>query len=110
MFLMPQERPLGPRLYPGQPHTPGHPHHRRDSRRVGKRIIFRDSQAPLKIAHRSPVSPDLLSDSQPKSEVQSPATDTLEISSLFTKKSLTFKGTLNHTPIKILIDSGAMGN
>ena len=23
---------------------------------------------------------------------------------------MTFKGTLNHTPIKILIDSGAMGN
>src|SRR5215218_5579589 len=110
MFPLPQERPLSSRLHPGQLHTPRHQYHQRTTRRVGKRIIFRDSQAPLKITHRSPVSPDLLSDSQPKSEVQSPAADTLEISSLFTQKSLTFKGTLNHTPIKILIDSGAMGN
>src|SRR3954467_7965235 len=110
MFPMPQERPPGSRLHPGQPHAPWHPRHRRNSRRVGKRIIFRDSQAPLKIAHRSPVSPDLLLESRPENEVLPHAADTLEISSLFTKKSMTFKGTLNHAPIKILIDSGAMGN
>jgi hypothetical protein len=42
-----------------------------------------------------------------------PAGTTLEISSLseaFTKKPLTFQGTLNHAPVRILIDSGAMGN
>src|SRR5829696_6527309 len=110
MFPLLQERSPSSRLHPGQPNSPKHQCHRRRTRGVGKRLIFRDSQAPLKIAHRSPVSPDLLSDSQPKREVQSPAADTLEISSLFTKKSLTFKGTLNHAPIKILIDSGAMGN
>src|SRR4051794_22602230 len=110
MFPLPQERSPGSRLHPGQPNSPKHQCHRRRTRRVGKRLIFRDSQAPLKIAPRSPASPDLLLDSQPKREVQSPAADTLEISSLFTKKSLTFKGTLNHAPIKILIDSGAMGN
>ena len=41
------------------------------------------------------------------------AEDTLQISSLsdnWTKKPLTFKGTLNHAPVNILIDSGAMGN
>src|SRR3954465_6687987 len=110
MFLMLQERPPGSRLHPGQLHAPWHPRHRRNFQRVGKRIIFRDSQAPLKIAHRSPVSPDLLLESWPKNKVPPHAADTLEISSLFTKKSMTFKGTLNHAPIKILIDSGAMGN
>src|SRR5215217_2991799 len=76
-------------------------------------MIFRDSQAPLKIRKLSPVSPDLLPDSQPRNEVPTTATDTLEISSLcetFAKRSLIFKGTLNHVPVKILIDSGAMGN
>ena len=73
-------------------------------------MIFRAPQAPLKINHQSPVTPDLLLDSWPKREVLTPATDTLEISSLFTKKPMTFKGTLNHVPIKILIDSGVMGN
>src|SRR5215217_6030279 len=76
-------------------------------------MIFRDSQAPLKIRKLSPVSPDLLPDSQPRNEVPTTAADTLEISSLcetFAKRPLTFKGTLNHAPVKILIDSGAMGN
>jgi hypothetical protein len=49
-------------------------------------------------------------DSRPRIEVETHAADTLEISSLFSKKPLTFKGTLNHAPIRILIDSGAMGN
>jgi len=49
-------------------------------------------------------------DSRPRIEVETHAEDTLEISSLFSKKPLTFKGTLNHAPIRILIDSGAMGN
>ena len=38
---------------------------------------------------------------------------TLEISSVneaFSRNPLTFKGTLNHAPVHILIDSGAMGN
>jgi deoxyuridine 5'-triphosphate nucleotidohydrolase len=38
---------------------------------------------------------------------------TIQISSLneaFSKKPLTFQGTLNHAPVRILIDSGAMGN
>jgi len=73
-------------------------------------MIFKAPQAPLKINHRSPVSPDLFPDPRPRNEVSSPAADTLEISSLFSKKPMTFKGTLNHAPIKILIDSGAMGN
>src|SRR3954471_8232769 len=110
MFPMLQERSPSLRLHPDQPHAPGHPRHRRNFRRVRKRIIFREPQAPLKIAHRSPVSPDLLLESWPENEVLPHAADTLEISSLFTKKSMTFKGTLNHAPIKILIDSGAMGN
>src|SRR6184192_4048484 len=73
-------------------------------------MIFKDTQAPLKSQHRSPVTPDLLPKSRSRSEVDPPSTDTLAISSLFTKKPLIFKGTLNHAPIKILIDSGAMGN
>src|SRR5215203_2057794 len=42
-----------------------------------------------------------------------PAGPTLEISSVseaFSRNPLTFKGTLNHAPVRILIDSGAMGN
>ena len=42
-----------------------------------------------------------------------PAGTTLEISSVneaFSRNPLTFKGTLNHAPVRILIDSGAMGN
>src|SRR4051812_34820541 len=73
-------------------------------------MIFKDTQAPLKSQHRSPVTPDLLPKSRSRNEVEPPSADTLAISSLFTKKPLTFKGTLNHAPIKILIDSGAMGN
>ena len=44
---------------------------------------------------------------------QLPEETTTEISSLnenLGKKSMTYQGTLNHTPVKILIDSGAMGN
>src|SRR6184192_3688325 len=73
-------------------------------------MIFKDTQAPLKSQHRSPVTPDLLPKSRSRNEVEPPSVDTLAISSLFTKKPLIFKGTLNHAPIKILIDSGAMGN
>ena len=73
-------------------------------------MIFKDTQAPLKSQHRSPVTPDLLPKYRSRNEVDPPSADTLAISSLFTKKPLTFKGTLNHAPIKILIDSGAMGN
>ena len=76
-------------------------------------MIFRDSQAPLKIRTSSPVTPDLLLDSRPERQVKSHAEDPLEISSLnetLTKKPMTFQGTLNHAPVKILIDSGAMGN
>src|SRR4051812_4396620 len=73
-------------------------------------MIFKDTQAPLKSQHRSPVTPDLLPKSRSRNEVEPPSADTLEISSLFSKKPMTFKGTLNHAPIKILIDSGAMGN
>jgi predicted aspartyl protease len=76
-------------------------------------MIFRVPQAPLKIRNLSPVTPDLLLESQPKSEVRSHAVEPLEISSLsesFTKTPMTFQGTLNHAPVKILIDSGAMGN
>ena len=42
-----------------------------------------------------------------------PVGTTLEISSVnevFSRNPLTFKGTLNHAPVRILIDSGAMGN
>jgi hypothetical protein len=42
-----------------------------------------------------------------------PAGTTLEISSVnevFSQNPLTFKGTLNHAPVRILVDSGAMGN
>ena len=42
-----------------------------------------------------------------------PEETTIEISSLnevFSKNPLTYQGTLNHAPVKILIDSGAMGN
>ena len=42
-----------------------------------------------------------------------PVGTTLEISSVnevFSRNPLTFKGTLNHAPVTILIDSGAMGN
>src|SRR3954463_3250075 len=73
-------------------------------------MIFKDTQAPLKSQHRSPVTLDLFPKSRSRNEVEPPAADTLEISSLFSKKPMTFKGTLNHAPIKILIDSGAMGN
>src|SRR4051812_1679948 len=73
-------------------------------------MIFKDTQAPLKIQYRSPVIPDLLLKSWSRNEVEPPSADTLAISSLFTKKPMTFKGTLNHAPIRILIDSGAMGN
>ena len=44
---------------------------------------------------------------------QLPKETTTEISSLnknLGKKSMIYQGTLNHTPVKILIDSGAMGN
>src|SRR4051812_21206617 len=76
-------------------------------------MIFKAPQAPLKIQHSSPVTPDLFSDSWPKSEVKSHATEPLEINSLEelpTTKPLILKGTLNHALINILIDSGAMGN
>src|SRR4051812_31343433 len=76
-------------------------------------MIFRAPQAPLKIQHLSPVTPDLLSDSRPKSKVQSHAMESLEISSLEelpTTNPLIIKGTLNHALISILIDSGATGN
>jgi hypothetical protein len=70
-------------------------------------------QAPWRSTTQSPVTPDLSLDSRPEDEVLTIAADTLELSSLcetFAKKPLTFKGTLNHAPVKILIDSGAMGN
>jgi hypothetical protein len=76
-------------------------------------MIFRAPQAPLKIQYSSPANPDLLLDSQPKSKVKSHAMEPLEISSLEelpTTKPLILKGTLNHAPINILIDSGATGN
>src|SRR3954464_105869 len=76
-------------------------------------MIFRAPQAPLKIQHSSPVTPDLLLDSWPMSEVKSHAVESLEISSLEelpTTKPLILKGTLNHAPISILIDNGAIGN
>jgi deoxyuridine 5'-triphosphate nucleotidohydrolase len=76
-------------------------------------MIFRAPQAPLKMATQSPAQTNLLLDSQHEIEVQPQAEDTLQISSLsetWTKKPLTFKGTLNHAPVNILIDSGAMGN
>src|SRR3954462_14356410 len=73
-------------------------------------MIFKDTQAPLKSQNRSPVTPGLLPKSRSRNKLETPSVDTLAISSLFTKKSLTFKGTLNHAPIKILIDSGGMGN
>jgi Retroviral aspartyl protease len=76
-------------------------------------MIFKAPQAPLKIQYSSPANPDLLSDSRPKSEVKSHAMEPLEISSLEelpTTKPLILKGTLNHAPISILIDSGATGN
>src|SRR5205085_10790056 len=49
----------------------------------------------------------------PNHEVETNAMDILELSSLckiFSKKPLIFKGTLNHAPVKILIDNKAMDN
>jgi hypothetical protein len=77
-------------------------------------MIFRAPQAPLKIQNLSPVSPTLPKEPQAKDEDNTtPVGTTLEISSLneaFTKKPLIVQGTLNHAPVRILIDSGAMGN
>src|SRR3954471_21745542 len=76
-------------------------------------MIFRAPQAPLKISNSSPANPDLPLDSRPEAEVHAPAVEPLIISSLEdlpTAKLLIVKGTLNHAPIKILIDSGATGN
>jgi Retroviral aspartyl protease len=53
-------------------------------------------------------------ESQAKDEDKTrPVETTLKISSVnevFSRNPLTFKGTLNHAPVHILIDSGAMGN
>ena len=76
-------------------------------------MIFRASQAPLKIGKSSPVPPDLPLDSRHKAEVKSHVEEPLSISSLNespARQPLTFQGSLNHAPVNILIDSGAMGN
>ena len=64
--------------------------------------------------HQSPVTPDPILETQTEiGEKPTTRDTTLEISSLNENpqaRPLTYKGTLNHAPVKILIDSGAMGN
>src|SRR3954451_5253791 len=68
----------------------------------------------MEIKTQSPVPRTLSKEPQAKEEDHTdPVGPTLKISSLneaFSQKPLTFKGTLNHAPVRILIDSGAMGN
>jgi hypothetical protein len=68
----------------------------------------------VEISKPSPVPRTLSKEPQAKEEDNTlPVGTTLSISSVyeaFSKNPLTFKGTLNHAPIRILIDSGAMGN
>jgi hypothetical protein len=68
----------------------------------------------LEIDQTSPADRTLFLESRAENEERTlPEETTIEISSLnetLTKNPLTYQGTLNHAPVKILIDSGAMGN
>src|SRR5215203_1423530 len=91
-----------------------HQRHRRGTRTIGKRIISVKPQATSEINTPSPVHRTLPMEPQAKVEDNTrPVGTTLEISSVnevFSQNPLTFNGKLNHAPVHILINSGAMGN
>src|SRR4051812_12800346 len=115
MLPLPQDWTPGPRLPTVLPTScPANSQHRRP-RRVGKRISPVGPQAPSELPKRCPVPRHLPTESPAVDENQTtPAETTLSISSAtndFSSRPLMIlKGTLNHAPVSILIDSGSMGN